>query len=73
MDEWISVKDGLPEIGLRVLTLDKWGHIHDRSLYRFNSGFLSFRPDGLKPGADVTHWMPMPELPGRRNNHESDL
>ena len=63
MSEWISVKDRLPEIGLRVLTLDKWGHIHDRSLYRFNCGFLSFRPDGLEPGKDVTHWMPLPEPP----------
>ena len=62
-NQWINVKDRLPEIGLRVLTLDKWGHIHDRSLYRFNSGFLSFRPDGLKPGKDVTHWMPLPHPP----------
>ena len=61
--EWISVKDRLPEVGERVLTLDKWGHIHDRMLYQFVDGFISFRPDGLKPGSEVTHWMPMPQPP----------
>lgn len=59
--EWISVKDRLPETGERVLTLDKWGHIRDRELFRFKSGFICFRPDGLVPVKDITHWMPMPE------------
>ena len=63
MSEWISVKDSLPEIGVRVLTLDKWRHIHDRELYQYRSGGLVFRPDGLEPGNDVTHWMPLPEPP----------
>lgn len=63
MSEWISVKDRLPEIGVRVLTLDKWRHIHDRKLYQYRSGGLVFTPDGLKPGNDVTHWLPLPEPP----------
>lgn len=61
--EWISVKDRLPEIGERVLTLDKRGRIGDREYYRFESGFICFRPDGLVPGKDITHWMPLPEPP----------
>ena len=63
MSEWISVKDRLPVVGERVLTLDKWGHIHDRALYQYMSGGVVFSPDGMKPGNDVTHWMPMPEPP----------
>lgn len=68
--EWISVKDRLPEVGERVLTLDKWGHIHDRMLYQFVDGFISFRPDGLKPGIDVTHWMQLPEPPEMEKTEE---
>ena len=63
MSEWIRVYDRLPEPGERVLTHDKWGHIHDRVLYQFVDGCVLFRPDGLKPGKDVTHWMPLPEQP----------
>lgn len=64
MSNWISVKDRLPEIGKLVLTLDRWGHIHDRALYRFNSGFMCFQPDGLIPDRHgVTHWMPLPKPP----------
>lgn len=62
---WISVKDRLPEIGEKVLTLDKWGHIHDRTLYQFDGipKTTLFRPDGLAPGKDITHWQPLPEPP----------
>lgn len=63
MSEWISAKDRLPEVGARVLTLSKWGHLSDRQLYKFESGSLMFRPDGLAPVRDVTHWMPLPEPP----------
>ena len=60
---WIPVSERLPEIGVRVLTLDKWKHIHDRKLYQYMSSGLVFTPDGLKPGNDVTHWMPLPQPP----------
>lgn len=63
MPEWISVEERLPEIGVPVLTLDKYGHMRDRKLYRFINGFVSFTPDGLVPGKHITHWMPMPEPP----------
>lgn len=62
-NKWTSVKDSLPELNVRVLTLDRWGHIHDRRLYQFRDGFICFSTDGLLPGRDVTHWMPLPEPP----------
>ena len=61
--EWISCKDRLPEIGITVLTLSKWGQLGDRTLRRFMDGTLLFSPDGLKPGVDVPYWMPAPTLP----------
>lgn len=59
----VSVGDGLPDCGVRVLTYSKFKHMSDRKLYRFNDGTIVFRPDGMKPGIDITHWMPMPDEP----------
>ena len=61
--EWIRCSERLPEVGRRVLTFDKWGHIRDRELYHFKDGLSIFRPDGLYPIKDITHWMPLPESP----------
>lgn len=64
MSEWISVEDRLPQEGVKVLTLDKWGHIRDRNLQKYWTGDKAyFRPDGMEPGRDITHWMPLPEPP----------
>ena len=63
MSEWISVKDRMPDIGLSVLTLDKWNHIHDRTLKSYSSGVILFSPDGLAPVRDVLYWMPLPKPP----------
>lgn len=65
--KWIPVTERLPEEGKKVLTLDKWGHIHDRSLYKHMHGVTVFRPDGLSPGKDITHWMPLPGPPDMSN------
>lgn len=56
--KWHSCGERLPECGEAVLTYSKYGHIHDRIF----DGTL-FRPDGLKPGKDITHWRYMPHLP----------
>lgn len=47
----------------------------DRKLYRFDDGKIAFRPDGMKPGIDITHWMPPPDAPevvGVRNAEQSE-
>lgn len=59
--EWIPVKKKPPEIGVRVLTLDKWGHVRDRIYKSYTDGTPYFYPDGLTPGRDVKAWMPVPE------------
>lgn len=61
--DWIPVTERLPEIGVRVLTLDKRGHIRDRIyIYKsYTNGKTYFYPDGLEPGRDVKAWMPVPE------------
>ena len=59
--EWIPVKERLPEIGVRVLTLDKRGHIRDRVYKSYTNGKPYFYPDGMEPGRDIKAWMPAPE------------
>lgn len=59
--EWIPVKERLPEIGVKVLTLDKRGHIRDRVYKSYTNGKPYFYPDGLEPGRDIKAWMPVPE------------
>ena len=61
--QWIRCKDELPQPEQAILTRDKWGHIRDRVFHKFLSGPVLFRPDGLAPIKDVTHWMPPPEAP----------
>ena len=63
MSEWISVKERLPEVGERVLTLDRRGNIRNRRLRTYLNGDNYFAPDGLEPGKHITHWMPLPKPP----------
>jgi hypothetical protein len=68
--QWIRCKDELPQPEQAILTRDKWGHIRDRVFHKFLSGPVLFRPDGLAPIKDVTHWMPLPEAPEEGGKHE---
>lgn len=64
VQRWIPVTERLPEVGVWVLTLSKWGHIMDRKLYKYmTNDDVVFQPDGLLPQKDITHWMPLPMLP----------
>lgn len=74
---WISVKNGLPpcdyehcETGDYVSNVVM---VHDVNSYEFNAGFGHVNDDGVWTVYDgehdfmnvqnVTHWMPLPELP----------
>ena len=62
MSGWISVEERLPEEGLWVLVVyvEKHGRFIDIGVHR-NDGVWSVAC--LEPNT-VTHWMPLPELPG---------
>ena len=60
---WISVKDALPEIGVTVLALDKYGHVNSRYMYKHKDGTALFTAEYLVSSKDITHWMPLPKLP----------
>ncbi len=58
---WIPVTERLPEVGLRVLVLDRRGNAMTRTLSQLaGEKEPSFRPDGLLPKRHITHWMPLP-------------
>ena len=61
MQEWISVKDGLPESGKEsVLIALQWGEVDIGWCEdgRWRSEFVNEYEDG-----EVTHWMPLPNPP----------
>lgn len=60
---WIPCSERLPEIGVTVLTLDKYKHVASRTRKSYVDGTPYFYPDGLEPGRHITHWMPIPEPP----------
>lgn len=61
VQEWISVKDGLPESGKEgVLIALRWGEVDIGWCEdgRWRSEFVNEYEDG-----EVTHWMPLPNPP----------
>lgn len=61
VSRWIPVTECLPEVGLRVLVLDRRGNAMVRTLSQLaGEKEPSFRPDGLLPKRHITHWMPLP-------------
>ena len=63
VQEWISVKDRLPELGERVICTDGYAVFEQ---YRVESSCVYGMWDrfGLKsPMQEVTHWMSLPEPP----------
>ena len=61
MQEWVSVKDGLPENGKEsVLIALRWGEVDIGWCEdgRWRSEFVNEYEDG-----EVTHWMPLPQPP----------
>ena len=60
---WVDTTVQLPPEGVKCLTYCKFKHMQDRALVTFRDGTTLVRPDGLKPGADISHWMPLPDAP----------
>ena len=61
MQEWISVKDGLPKNGKEgVLIALRWGEVDIGWCEdgRWSSEFINEYEEG-----EVTHWMPIPQPP----------
>ena len=61
---WIPVTERMPELEVPVLVLDQRGNMIVRTLRRLVSDKEAvFRPDGLAPRKNITHWMPLPGAP----------
>lgn len=63
--EWISVKDRLPEYSCEVITYDAKKHVaqtlgYSKKWGKFNASDCL---DHCNNAIDVTHWMPIPDLP----------
>lgn len=71
--DWISVKDGLPEIILEhkcssalVLTINEAGEIKTGGMHDWDdddSAYWWTMKYGGTTADDITHWMPLPEAP----------
>jgi hypothetical protein len=60
---WVSVKERLPAVGETVLVYYRYHDQQSIVTARFvNGGFIGFW------GANVTHWMPLPEPPKEGEN-----
>lgn len=69
---WISVKDRLPENSLRALVrvIHSYNHTDGYAEIAM-SYFVNGRWEDIPPKYyDVTHWMPLPELPEVKNANE---
>lgn len=61
VSRWIPVTERLPEVGMRVIVLDRRRNAMVRTLSQLaGEKEPSFRPDGLLPKWHITHWMPLP-------------
>lgn len=67
MNEWISVKDRLPDDNISVLVhVDGCAYVasyHVKYLQWFMDGVSGYEYDTALDNAIVTHWMPLPESP----------
>lgn len=65
---WVSVKEGRPSQAIRVLVSVKFGHAKYVTVgcMQLNKWLL----EGPIDDAEVTHWMPLPSLPGMRNAND---
>ena len=74
MSEWISIKDKLPtELPCQsIFIVAMYSHYKHKIFveplrYISNEWFAMFDEEPLDSEYEVTHWMPLPELPIARN------
>ena len=63
VQEWISVKDRLPEIGRSVIAYNAPAKCAAEAMYKGEGMFLQFRWSARLQKHEVTHWMPIPRPP----------
>ena len=73
MNKWISVEDRLPKDRVDVLFCEKWcdvpgigWYVYERKEWVANKDFVMSFDGGVDTNIDqkdVTHWMPLPDLP----------
>ena len=64
MSEWISAKERLPDDREYVLVAERRGYVSE-AFYCHGGFTLMYDEEEV---AIVTHWMPMPELPGEEDD-----
>lgn len=65
MNDWITVKDGLPETYESVLVVSDDSEVAEYGYYTYYDEWLVYDPN-QKYGVGsriATHWQPLPELP----------
>jgi hypothetical protein len=67
-NDWISVKDRLPEVNVDVIVFNKHRQRFMSHFVGMNTEWLSNKPcavwvDDRGAYSDITHWMPLPEPP----------
>ena len=63
VQEWIPVKDRLPEIGRSVIAYNAPAKCAAEAMYKGEGRFLQFRWSARLQEHEVTHWMPLPQPP----------
>lgn len=85
MNNWISVKDRLPEddlpkdtnrVSIKVLVYSANGNKYSVRTLSRQRWIMNYKPlkyhdwEWSRDAKNITHWMPLPEPPKGENNHE---
>jgi hypothetical protein len=64
VNQWISVEDRLPtQDDDIVLVYDAVGNIYMGYLHGLKSGFITYADEAYQNVGEITHWMPLPQVP----------
>lgn len=62
-NRWIPVTERLPEVGRSVIAYNAPAKCAAEAVYKGGGKFFQFRWAARLQEQEVTHWMPLPELP----------